>query len=122
MARYLLSQEGVCYLLSEKLNQVESFFGKQRMRFGYSENPNVKSFLYGTSSLHIQGSMLIRGNCKRGREKVPIVVDNSPLPKRPKSHSQNYVHDVDFIINAVLCTSTHFINMQCTYIMNHLVP
>ena len=58
MARYLLSQKGVCYLLNEKLNQdpLESFFGKQRMRFGYSENPNVKSFLYRTSSLHIQGS------------------------------------------------------------------
>lgn len=92
MVRYLLSQEGVCYLLSEKLNQVESFFGKQRMQFGYGENPNVKSFLCGTSSLRIQGStslMPIRGNCKCGREKVPIAVDNSPLPKQPRSHSQN---------------------------------
>lgn len=107
MARYLLSQEGLCYLLSEKLNQVplESFFGKQRMRFGYSENPK---FLYETSSIPIQGSTALKpiwGNCKHGRENVPIAVDNSPLPKRPRSHSQNnYVHDVDFIINAVLCT------------------
>lgn len=94
MARYLLSQKGVCYLLSEKLNQdpLESFFGKQRMRFGYSENPNVKSFLYGTSSLRIQGSTAlkpVRGNCKRGRENVPIAVDNSPLSKRPRSNSKN---------------------------------
>ena len=94
MARYLLSQKGVCYLLSEKLNQdpLESFFGKQRMRFGYSENPNVKSFLYGTSSLRIQGSTVLKpvcGNCKHGRENVPIAVDNSPLSKRPRSNSKN---------------------------------
>ena len=62
MARYLLSQKGVCYLLNEKLNQdpLESFFGKQRMRFRYNENPNVKSFLYGTSSLRIQGSTALK--------------------------------------------------------------
>ena len=44
---------GVKFLLSERLSQdpLGSFFGKQRMRGGYSDNPSVRDFLYGTSSL-----------------------------------------------------------------------
>ena len=87
LTRYLLCIEGVSFVLSEKLCQdtLESFFGKQRMRGGYNENPNVKSFLYGTSSLRVQGSLAldpVRGNCRRGRKRKEIPVDNTPLLKR----------------------------------------
>eukprot|EP00731_Ephydatia_muelleri_P000890 Em0001g890a len=49
LVRYLLKQPRVVYVLSAKLSQdcVESFFGKQRMRGGYCENPNVSSFISG---------------------------------------------------------------------------
>ena len=74
-------------MLTAKLSQdsLESFFGKQRMRGGYSDNPNVATFLYGAQSLRVQGSAAVkptRGNCKRGRAKESIVVDERPLPKR----------------------------------------
>ena len=74
-------------MLTAKLSQdsFESFFGKQRMRGGYSDNPNVATFLHGAQSLRVQGSTAVkptRGNCKRGRNKEPIVVDEQPLPKR----------------------------------------
>lgn len=72
LARYLLSLPGVKYFLSEKINQdtVECFFGRQRMRGGYSDNPNIKAFIYGSNSLRVQGSAAVkvmRGNC-RGKE------------------------------------------------------
>ena len=85
--RYLLQQPGVQYVLTAKLSQdsLESFFGKQRMRGGYSDNPNVATFLYGAQSLRVQGSTAVkptRGNCKRGRTNESIAVDERPLPKR----------------------------------------
>ena len=62
LTRYLLSHLGVQYFLSEKLTQdpLESFFGRQRMRGGYNENPNVQSFLYGSNSLRVQGSAALK--------------------------------------------------------------
>ena len=89
LTRYLLSHLGVQYFLSEKLTQdpLESFFGRQRMRGGYNENPNVQSFLYGSNSLRVQGSAalkVIRGNCKRGRSSSSMPVDHAPLPKRKR--------------------------------------
>ena len=80
LTRFLLKQPGVHYVLSAKLTQdsLESFFGKQRMRGGYCDIPNVSTFLYEAQSLRVQGSMALkprRGNCKRGRTSEPIVVD-----------------------------------------------
>lgn len=85
---YLLKQPGVNFVLGAKLSQdqLESFFGKQRMRGGYCDNPNVATFLYGAQSLRVQGSTAIkptRGNCKRGRAE-PIAIDSTPLPKRQR--------------------------------------
>jgi hypothetical protein len=88
LVRYLLKQPGVQYVLSAKLSQdcLESYFGKQRMRGGYCDNPSVASFMYGAQSLRVQGSTAVkpkRGNCKRGRsDENPIHVDETPLPKR----------------------------------------
>ena len=71
LTRYVLQLPDVHYFLSVKLCQdpLESFFGKQRMRGGHCDNPTVQTFLCGTSSLRVQGSVAqkpIHGNCKRG--------------------------------------------------------
>ena len=61
LVRYLLKQPGVQYVLSAKLSQdcLESYFGKQRMRGGYCDNPRVASFMYGAQSLRVQGSTAV---------------------------------------------------------------
>ena len=57
LTRYLRDKPGVQYFLSEKLCQdpLESFFGKQRMRGGYSDNPTVQTFLKGNRVLKDSG-------------------------------------------------------------------
>ena len=80
---------GVKVFFSEKLIQdpLESFFGHQRMRGGYSSNPTVQSFIYGTVSLRTQHSVClnpVRGNCKRGLAYTDPVIDSTPLRKRKK--------------------------------------
>lgn len=90
MAKYLLKQTGVMYILSERLCQdpVEAFFGKQRACGGRNDNPTVKQFLDNTVSLRLQGSVAldpVRGNCrkrKRQDAKGPASIDETPLPKR----------------------------------------
>lgn len=78
------------YILSERLCQdpLESFFAKQRMRNGYSDNPMVHSFMKGTVSLRIQGSLATnptRGNSRRGKKRDPFApVNSAPLPKRKR--------------------------------------
>lgn len=89
ICQYLLGLDGVKFILSGKFSQdpLENFFGKQRMRGGYSDNPTVKSFIHATSSLRVQGSTTlksIRGNCLRGKDSSPITVDHTCLPKRPR--------------------------------------
>ena len=88
LVKYLLKQPHVVYVLSAKLSQdcVESFFGKQRMRGGYCENPNVSSFISGAQSLRVQSSTAIqplRGNC-RLRVVDDVCIDDRPLPKRKR--------------------------------------
>lgn len=89
LTEYLLGLPGVRYILSEKFCQdpLESFFGKQRMRGGYNDNPNVQTFLKNTVSLRVQGSLAskpFKGNCT-SREKNSLAVDSTPLPKRRRS-------------------------------------
>ena len=77
------------YFLTEHLTQdcVEAFFGQQRMKHGYNDNPTVKTFIETTSSLRLQGSQALkpfRGNCMRKRtlSTEDIIIDETPLPKR----------------------------------------
>jgi len=89
ICRYLLNLHDVKFVLSGKLCQdpLENFFGRQRMRGGYADNPTAKSFIYGTSSLRVQGSHAlnpVRGNCLRGEKTDLIPIDSTPLPKRRK--------------------------------------
>ena len=92
MARYVLKQPGVKYLLSERLCQdpLESFFGKQHGCGGRNDNPTVKQFLDNTVSLRVQGSAAldpVRGNCRKRRQTVPFI-DETPLPKRKRKRKK----------------------------------
>ena len=82
---------GVTYLLSERFCQdpLESFFGKQRYKEGFGDNPSVQEFLNNTVSLRVQGSAALeplRGNCSRKRKRS-LPIDDTPLPKRKRSQS-----------------------------------
>ena len=91
MAKYLLIQPGVKFILSERFCQdpVELFFGKQCAQGGRNDNPTVQQFLQNTVSLRIQGTVATdptRGNCrKRLNDVTTINIDETPLPKRRKN-------------------------------------
>ena len=83
--RYLLSQPGVRFLLSERFCQdpLEAFFGNQRAKGGRNDHPTIKQFLDNTVSLRVQGSAAlnpVRGNCRK--RKLERIVDDTPLPKK----------------------------------------
>lgn len=87
VARFLLKVPGVKFLLSERFCQdpLEAFFGNQRAKGGRNDNPSVQQFCNSTVSLRVQGSAALaplRGNCKR--KTSTIIVDETPLPKRPR--------------------------------------
>lgn len=87
LTRILLAVPGVEYLLSEKFCQdpLESFFGHQRAQGGYSDNPNVHSFMGNTASLRVQKSAALqplRSNCRKRGQSPSDIVDCTPLPKR----------------------------------------
>ena len=87
VTRYLLSQPGVKFILSEHFCQdpLECFFGHQRSCGGRNDNPTVQQFLKSTVSLRVQGSLALkhlRGNCRKRLLDDNMVIDNSSLPKR----------------------------------------
>ena len=78
-------------MLSEKLTQdpIETFFGKQRVARGCSDNPSVNQFCLNTVSLRVQHSAAlepIHSNCgKRQCSTISNVKDlEIPLPKGPQ--------------------------------------
>ena len=87
MAKFLLKQPDVKFLLSERFCQdpLEAFFGHQRGRGGRNDNPTVQQFCKSTVSLRVQGSAALdplRGNCRKRPASRTIPVDSTPLPKR----------------------------------------
>lgn len=89
MGKFLLEEDGVRFLLSERFCQdpVEEFFGHQRSRGGRNDNPTVKQFLENTVSLRIQKSAALaplRGNCRKRVSDRVIHVDDTPLKKRER--------------------------------------
>jgi hypothetical protein len=89
MIPFILKVKRVKFILTEKFCQdpLESFFGKQRMHGGANDNPTVAAFLKNSASLRVQGSVAlkpVRGNCRRGKQKRDIDVDDTPLPKRKR--------------------------------------
>ena len=93
VTRYLLSQPGVKFILSERFCQdpLECFFGRQRSCGGRNDNPTVQQFLKSTVSLRVQGSLALkhlRGNCRKRPLDDDMVIDNSSLPKRRRKSRQ----------------------------------
>jgi len=89
MARFILRQPGVKFLLSERFCQdpVEVFFGHQRAKGGRNENPTVEQFCDSVVSLRVQSSAAldpIRGNCRKRPADKFIHVSEAPLPKRKR--------------------------------------
>ena len=85
----LLEIPGAEYFLTEKLNQdpLEQWFGKQRMKGGPNDNPNVMEFGYNALKIAVAGSSLVqdvRGNVRK-RQNIQIDVNaNVPMMKRQK--------------------------------------
>ena len=84
MARFLLEQEGVKLLLSERFCQdpIEEFFSQQRSRGGRSDNPTVQQFCDNAVSVRVQKTAALKplhGNCSSKRISNTIIVDNTPL-------------------------------------------
>lgn len=89
MAKYLLIQPGIKFILSERFCQdpVELFFGKQRAQGARNDNPTVHQFLENTVSLRIQGTVATdptRGNTRKRPKDDTLEIDETPLPKRRK--------------------------------------
>ena len=91
MAKGLL-EEGVPYVLSEKLSQdpLEEHFSRHRRIAGCSDNPTLQQFKQQEVSLNLIKSELIgdlRGNT-RGRpdNRPPIDINDMRLPKK-RSHN-----------------------------------
>ena len=90
LAKQLLSEDGVDYVLSDKLNQdpLAEPFGKQRARDGSNENPCLKEYMDNERKLLVAKSEMIRvmrGNIRGRQEEQTIdVTDDRLLPKRKK--------------------------------------
>ena len=94
VTKFLLS-EGMEYVLSEKFCQdlLEEYFGHQRARGGYGDNPTVQSFGYNDLTIATQRSIapVIRGNVAgrhTGESSKWFVVSEEPLPKRKRKSSK----------------------------------
>ena len=83
MAKFLLSQPGVGYILSERFNQdpVECFFGQQRSRGQRNDNPSVQQFMQNTQAIIMQKSL--------------VTGSSSSITK--KEQTWNYLHCVDHL-------------------------
>ena len=86
VAKFLLKQDGVQFVLSERFNQdpLESHFGNQRQMRGGNEAPSVSQFNTNINAQRVRSSQVIKvigGNTKQDNMCLPV--DNSPLPKRP---------------------------------------
>jgi len=89
MTRFLLSKDGVQYLLSERFNQddVEIYFAQQRARGHRNDNPSVNQFMENAQALIVQKSLALGGSSnitarKRGVQDISPLC--APLPKKPR--------------------------------------
>ena len=90
LAKQLLSEDGVDYVLSDKMNQdpLEEHFGKQKACGGSNENPRLKEYTDNERKLLVAKFKMIRvmrGNARGRHEEQAIDInDNRLLPKRKK--------------------------------------
>ena len=90
VVQFLLS-EGLEYVLSERFCQdlLEEYFGRQRERGRFNDNPTLQAFGYNDLTLAVQRNIarVVKGNVA-GRHKGECskwyVVSEDPLPKRKK--------------------------------------
>ena len=88
----LISLPGVQFLLSERFSQdpLESFFGKQRARGRYNDNPTVEQYLTNCNILRLlnnYGLDPIRSNV-RGRRKFREEFQVETAQKIPRRQRQ----------------------------------
>ena len=88
VAKFLIS-EGLEFVLSEKFCQdpLEEYFGHQRARGRYSDNPDLQRFGYNDLMIAAQRNIapVVRGNVAGrhdGKKSKWFVVSDEPLPKR----------------------------------------
>ena len=94
MAKQLLSEDGVDYVLSDKFNQdpLEEHFGKQRACGGSNENPSLKEYMDNERKLVAKSEMIrvMRGNTRGRQEEQTIDInDDRLLPKRKEKGELN---------------------------------
>lgn len=85
VTRYLLQQEGVEFILSERFNQdpLESHFGNQRQMRGGNEAPSTYQFNTNVNALRLRSSQTIKvigGNTRHSN--LDLAIDNTPMPHR----------------------------------------
>ena len=91
LAKELLAEDGVKFLLSEKFTQdpLEEHFAKQRRRGGCNENPDLYQFRKQEIFLNVMNSSLLtdlHGNSSTRINDAPAVgaTDTRQLPKKRK--------------------------------------
>ena len=90
LAPKLLAVPNTKFLLSERFNQdsLESYFGKQRSRGAYSDNPTVDQYFSNCNTLRIikELNLEIPSSNVRSRKRQTLQLDiNTPLSKRKKA-------------------------------------
>ena len=97
LAKQLLSEDGVDYVLSDKMNQdlLEEHFGKQRAGGGSNENPSLKEYTDNERKLLVTKSEMIlvmQGNTRgRQEEHTTDIADDRLLPKRKKRGTKSII-------------------------------
>lgn len=91
LAKTLL-EEGAEFILSEKFSQdpIEEYFGKQRMRLGCNENPNLNQYNFNALAINVAGDNLIRsdGNTRGKQADKTFNMNDTALPPcKKKKHS-----------------------------------
>ena len=91
LSNFLLAQPDLKdrYILSGCFSQdpLENYFGQQRSRGGWCQNPTVQACLSSAQSIRIQGSIAmipVRGNSSRKRralKDVNDIIDDNPYQK-----------------------------------------
>ena len=86
LGRLLLNEDGVKFLLSEKLSQdsLEEYFSKQRAKGGADKNPTLETFNRNFLVLNVAGDELVRvvnGNT-RGRQREIVQLRTATSNKK----------------------------------------
>ena len=85
--KFLLDQNGIEYMLTERFNQdlLEILFGQQRSRGCRNDNPSVKQCLENAQALVVQKSLACGGSsniAKKRKSMGSLSPLSRPLPKR----------------------------------------